>query len=564
MTPTLVTQDRPAKTVGGRAAPRRRWQALTTRRRRVSMLLRMPTPAGAGEGMPPPGRTARAGITLTEILFAIMVMGVGLLSVLSLFPIGLLNVARAVRLSRAGAYADGVLDDLQNRRLLAKERYRFGPAPGTFFNPNIRFNNPFIADHGLLRDGIGPEDFSDLGVGFALPGERGLPVVIDPLWIRRRVFPTPLPDQSPFLVRPGNRLGVWPPAVPFGVVPTNWGLQRVMPTDGINTEALAERLVDASDNVLPLDGVADAYPDWLNPQTLLFDLPGGFREQYLPLSLAQQIFGSRDDIAFQETEESDLTTLGDEAEQEKQWLPLYGPPLPDTVAGFRPVGEPLREQKYSSLVTAYLPDAGDPTRYEASVAVFFKRDFFPTGEQTLLAYYLPQPGPGAGNLTIPVQPSNQMILMWPANQQAPEVPREGWLLDASYDANASRWAGPPPIGPGPGRQFWPHRAFWYRIVDRGEPQTGYIDATGTFVTFNLGGAQAVRQLITLDRPVREVTPTLLAANTINYVLPPNNPNFTPLATQPMDPLASQFSVNVAVIFPGLVSVYERTLTVPKP
>ena len=47
--------------------------------------------------------------------------------------------------------------------------------------------------------------------------------------------------------------------------------------------------------------------------------------------------------------------------------------LNQRVDGFRPsdtnqplndaTGVPLREQKYTSLVTAYLPDAGDPTRY---------------------------------------------------------------------------------------------------------------------------------------------------------------------------------------------------------
>ncbi len=53
----------------------------------------------------------RSGITLVEVLVAIFIMGVGLLAILVLFPIGALNMARAIRDDRAahcGAQAEAI------------------------------------------------------------------------------------------------------------------------------------------------------------------------------------------------------------------------------------------------------------------------------------------------------------------------------------------------------------------------------------------------------------------------------------------------------------------------
>jgi prepilin-type N-terminal cleavage/methylation domain-containing protein len=47
--------------------------------------------------------TRRPGVTLLEVLTAIFIMGVGLLAILTLFPLGALSMARAVRDDRAAA-----------------------------------------------------------------------------------------------------------------------------------------------------------------------------------------------------------------------------------------------------------------------------------------------------------------------------------------------------------------------------------------------------------------------------------------------------------------------------
>jgi prepilin-type N-terminal cleavage/methylation domain-containing protein len=55
----------------------------------------------------------RRGVTLIEVLAAIFIMGIGLLAVLTLFPLGALSMARAVRdhdIATFGAYAAGNAD----------------------------------------------------------------------------------------------------------------------------------------------------------------------------------------------------------------------------------------------------------------------------------------------------------------------------------------------------------------------------------------------------------------------------------------------------------------------
>jgi len=49
--------------------------------------------------------TPRRGITLLEVLAAIFIMGVGMLALLTLFPLGALSMARAVRDDRAATFA---------------------------------------------------------------------------------------------------------------------------------------------------------------------------------------------------------------------------------------------------------------------------------------------------------------------------------------------------------------------------------------------------------------------------------------------------------------------------
>ena len=66
---------------------------------------------------------ARSGITLTEILIAILIMGVGLISLATLFPLGLIRLREATRNSRAGLTFETAADDMDTRALFYKPSF---------------------------------------------------------------------------------------------------------------------------------------------------------------------------------------------------------------------------------------------------------------------------------------------------------------------------------------------------------------------------------------------------------------------------------------------------------
>ena len=65
----------------------------------------------------------RTGITLLEVLAAIFVVGIGLLALLTLFPLGALEMAQAIKDDRAGkAAADAVALSEAGKELLSRTR----------------------------------------------------------------------------------------------------------------------------------------------------------------------------------------------------------------------------------------------------------------------------------------------------------------------------------------------------------------------------------------------------------------------------------------------------------
>lgn len=65
----------------------------------------------------------RHGITLLEVLAAIFIIGIGLLALLTLFPIGALQMAQAIKDDRAGqAAADAVAWSEAGKELLGRTR----------------------------------------------------------------------------------------------------------------------------------------------------------------------------------------------------------------------------------------------------------------------------------------------------------------------------------------------------------------------------------------------------------------------------------------------------------
>ena len=66
---------------------------------------------------------ARSGITLTEILISIMIMGVGMISLATLFPIGLIKLRDATRSSRSAFLAESAMAEIEARNLFGKASF---------------------------------------------------------------------------------------------------------------------------------------------------------------------------------------------------------------------------------------------------------------------------------------------------------------------------------------------------------------------------------------------------------------------------------------------------------
>src|SRR4051794_41006434 len=103
----------------------------------------------------------RSGITLTEILISIMIMGVGMVSLATLFPLGLLRLRDAQRQSRSSYLTDAAGADLEARNLLNKMTFQ-----NAYFSPwnnldpttgaatyTTAYYDPWIQDTGIYTPG---------------------------------------------------------------------------------------------------------------------------------------------------------------------------------------------------------------------------------------------------------------------------------------------------------------------------------------------------------------------------------------------------------------------------
>ena len=84
-----------------------------------------------------------AGITLVEIMISIMILGIGLVSLATLFPIGLLRLREAQRQTRSAYLLESAASDMAARGLLTSQsftyadliNYQYSQAPFNFHFP---------------------------------------------------------------------------------------------------------------------------------------------------------------------------------------------------------------------------------------------------------------------------------------------------------------------------------------------------------------------------------------------------------------------------------------------
>jgi prepilin-type N-terminal cleavage/methylation domain-containing protein len=83
--------------------------------------------------------TRRSGVTLIEVLVSIFIMGIGMLALLTLFPLGALTMDQAIKADRAGSLARNIYATVAARNIRKDTAY-FNPTAATpvdlFRNPN--------------------------------------------------------------------------------------------------------------------------------------------------------------------------------------------------------------------------------------------------------------------------------------------------------------------------------------------------------------------------------------------------------------------------------------------
>jgi type II secretory pathway pseudopilin PulG len=156
-----------------------------------------------------PRNWRRRGITLTEILIAIMILGVGLVSLATLFPIGLLRLRDATRSTRTAYLTESAAADTAARGLLTESSFPLSDGLNLLVNP---LNPPYwyysvwwsgayqsfdptgmdTASYGgnIYLPNSPPPNTVLLGLDSTATTGYGLPFAYDPLWRYQTVSPT--------------------------------------------------------------------------------------------------------------------------------------------------------------------------------------------------------------------------------------------------------------------------------------------------------------------------------------------------------------------------------------
>ncbi len=209
-------------------------------------------------------RHGRAGITLVEILISIMILGIGVISLATLFPIGMVRMRNAQRYTRSAFLFESAAADLGARDLLNTSSFVNTPInPGLAGNTSntVGFNwyfttisgyyNPWVQDTpgfgkdwynggtaGAYRGWGGQGTQNSLGF---VAGE-GLPCAYDPLWRFQTVI---YPDPNAAAANPVEARF----AAGSGLI-VNGGLQRVTNLPPAYFRSIIETFVSQEDLIL--------------------------------------------------------------------------------------------------------------------------------------------------------------------------------------------------------------------------------------------------------------------------------------------------------------------------
>ena len=424
-------------------------------------------------------RSARRGITLTEILISILIMGIGMLSLATLFPLGLLRLRAANRATRSAYIALSASSDVSARNLMSLSSFQNVPwyrdSNNVFISPMVSDTFPGGAGNITLTRHFGP----------------GLPFVYDPLW--RAVTQNYPLNANDTTTRFGCGIGLLRDST------SAMGLQRIT------------NFVASANGSL---GLGNNFP---------------VSRQVLDYHSAVETFVSPEDLVFQEPKATgyyDPNVPG-------AFLTNPSPVVPDLSLGSGSATLPNNvvlnhaqsDWRYSWIFTGQQTDATNPSIFDGYIVVFENRQFgldpiagstasAATGETTVEAVWGPGSN-GTGGLGYGRSAKRMVLLRWNAALPDPEIKVGQWIADVTYDQQ-DIGAGNPRYPAGT-TIYPPQRCYWYQIGKRTEPQpsatiTGYREIT-VWVNSDL----RAQTLLKGDGTPNNVEAALICPSVINVI-----------------------------------------------
>ena len=409
------------------------------------------------------GTPRSAGITLTEILISILILGVGLVSLATLFPIGLLRLREAQRQTRSAYLFQSATADVESRGLFNSNSFIYADLlnPPNGFNlwycsqvENVEYN-PLIQDtpaYGADPFAVNPNAppaYISVGAAAASSGGYGLPFAYDPLWRYQTINPVN-GTQGVYL----DPVGQTAPEARFAAG---------------NTPAGSFLRPDPSDQ-----GLASAYG--------LQRLTNFNRPAVMPsATMVPSIFVSPEDVVWQEATNPSYTVgfLGGAVGTPSTVVPDLSIAYNYATTPPTPTYQPTNDWRFSWMITAQQNNPANGAAFEGNIVVFENRPFsidngVVAGETVVEGVFgassnvWPQGGPGYG-----AGADRTVLLRWYATQPDPVVKVGDFIADVTYERsqtvvlsrffsnNGAGW--PNPLNKGEWDNLPAQRRFWYQV-----------------------------------------------------------------------------------------------------
>ena len=351
-----------------------------------------------------------AGITLTEILISILILGVGLVSLATLFPIGLLRLREAQRQTRSAYLFQSATADVESRGLLSSNSFiaadLLNPPNGLWYyshvenveyNPLIQDTPAYGADPFEVNPNA-PPAYISVGAAAASSGGYGLPFAYDPLWRY----------QTGYYL---DSIGQTMPEARFAAG---------------NTPAGSLLRLDPSDN-----GLASAHG--------LQRLTNFNRPAVMPSAMmVPSIFVSPEDVVWQEATNPNYTVafLGGTVGTPSTVVPDLS--ISKDLSGY---STSTNDWRFSWMITAQQNNSANGAAFEGNIVVFENRPFsidngVVAGETVVEGVFgassnvWPKGGPGYG-----AGADRTVLLRWFATQPDPVVKVGDFIADVTYERN---------------------------------------------------------------------------------------------------------------------------------